>query len=434
MKLQSTYNPRKIYDFKEAVILGTPLEGGLFVPVSFPVMEKSFYDDFSSLSFKEISFCIADKIIGDEFEKSTLLSIIEKAFDFDLVLKPLYDGFNILELYHGPTLAFKDFGARFMAGILSNISKENNKETIVLAATSGDTGSAVASSLHNKEGIKVVLLYPSEKVSPIQETQLTTFGGNVVALEIKGSFDDCQRMVKEAFADNTIRVKLNLTSANSINIARLIPQSFYYHYAKSRLTGNKNKVVFSVPTGNMGNLTGGLFALKMGLEFDQIIAAVNSNKVISNYIKTGIFKAEKSIKTFSNAMDVGNPSNLERVLSLYNFEHKEIQKIIFSESFNDEQTLECMEELYSSYNYIADPHTVVGFLAARHHKTFHLKDMADYVILSTAHPSKFSDIIEKTTIPTPEAPLRLKSCLDKEKKSILLNPDYEKLKELLLSL
>ena len=432
MKLYGTKNNSRVFSFKEAVMLGIPPEGGLFVPMDLPVMDPSFFAEASKMSFPEIALELSFKVLGEEFSHTELKSIVDKAFDFDIELRSLGNDFKVLELFHGPTLAFKDVGARFMAGVLASIANESDKERMILAATSGDTGSAVASSFHNLPGIKVVLLYPSGMVSASQEKQLTTYGGNITALEVQGSFDDCQKLVKEAFADTRLKNRLGLTSANSINIARLLPQSFYYHYAASRATSKK--VVFSVPTGNMGNLTGGLIASAMGLDVCKFIAAVNSNQSIPKYLSTGQHTPMPTIPTVSNAMDVGNPSNLERVISMFGNDLGKINNIIYSESFDDKMTLEAINKVYKEHEYTMDPHTAVGYLALESYRQSRRSLNTDYIVLSTAHPAKFSDVIARANVPAPEIPQRLKNSLRKDKSAVTIKATLEVFKEMLDSL
>jgi threonine synthase len=304
MKLYSTNNKNNQVSFKEAVIKGIADDGGLYVPVSLPQMQEAFFDRIGILDLQDIAFAVSRRVLKEEIPDYELFKIIRSAFTFTAPLQPLDSDKNILELFHGPTLAFKDFGARFWLK-LSFFNQYEDKKLVILVATSGDTGSAVANGFYNVSGIDVVLLYPSGKVSKIQEQQLTTLGGNVTALEVLGSFDDCQRMVKEAFNDKELRSKVKLTSANSINFARLFPQSFYYHYAYSQLERRDRAVIFSVPSGNLGNLTAGLIAREMGLPVKKFIAALNSNDVFENYLKSGTFQPKTSVQTISNAMDVG---------------------------------------------------------------------------------------------------------------------------------
>ena len=408
-------------------------DGGLFMPETIPHLPKIFFNEIENLSFQEICFEIANPFIGDEILPGILKSIINKAIDFEAPLIKLNENINILELFHGPTLAFKDFGARFMAELISYFSKENDKNITILVATSGDTGSAAANGFFNAEGIKVNILYPSEKVSQIQEMQLTTLDGNITVLEVDGTFDDCQKLVKQAFLDIELNNSLFLSSANSINVARLLPQSFYYFYAFKQL-GEKNlPLIFSVPSGNFGNLTGGLIAWKMGLPVEKFIAAVNANDVFLNYLKTGKFKPKPSVKTISNAMDVGNPSNFYRILDIFNKEIKEVNKVIFSSSYSDSTTKEAIKEIYYEYNYLIDPHGAVGYLALKEYINKNELESFNGVILETAHPAKFIDVMEGVVNKKIDIPERLKKCLGKEKKSIKISSDFNDFKSFLLN-
>lgn len=430
MKFYSSNNKNELVDFKNAVLKGIADDGGLYLPLEIPTLSDSFFSNLNSFSFQEIALNVL-KLYVDEINENDLKKIIAKSFNFPLPNVWLDDNLYILELTHGPTLAFKDFGARFMANTLSHFVKDEKKEIIILVATSGDTGSAVANGFYNVEGIKVKLLYPSGMVSKTQEQQLTTLGGNITALEIEGTFDDCQRLVKEAFADNDLKTDIRLTSANSINIARLLPQSLYYFYSFGQIQAKNKPIVFSVPSGNLGNLTGGILAYKMGLPVDRFIAAVNANKVFPNYIKSGRFVPQPTIKTISNAMDVGNPSNFVRIASLFQNDIKNINKIIFSDSFSDEETYKAMQEVYTKYNYIIDPHGAVGYLAYKKYLTEFTNDFIS-VIIETAHPAKFASEIKKAIGIEIEMPEQLKSCLRKKKQSIKLSKDYNELKSFLL--
>lgn len=430
MKLYSTNNKNNTASFKEAVIMGIAKDGGLFMPAEFPVLSNEFFKYIGNKSFQEISFIVADNLIDGEIPEKDLQQIIEDAINFTAPIEKINDNTYVLELFHGPTLAFKDFGARFMAKTLSYFHKNENKEVTILVATSGDTGSAVANGFLNVEGIKVVLLYPSGKVSQIQEQQLTTLGSNITALEIDGVFDDCQRLVKQAFADKDLNSKMNLSSANSINIARLIPQSFYYFNAYAQLNDKSLPVVFSVPSGNFGNLTGGLFAYKMGLPVHRYIAATNSNDVFPEYLRTGVYTAKPSVKTISNAMDVGNPSNFARISDLFDNNCVEVKKVIFSQPYNDDQTKNAIKEVKTKLGYLLDPHGAVGYLA-----------LADYlkenrgayssIILETAHPAKFADILEEVLSQKVELPEKLQACMSKKKKSIKLSKEFDDFKAFL---
>jgi len=433
MKFYSTNNRNNVVPFKEAVLKGIADDGGLFMPSELPKLPESFINNIANISFKDISYTVAKNLLSDDLPDNVLSGIVNSAINFDAPVVPLDDKTGILELFHGPTLAFKDFGARFMAETMSYLNKDSSKEVVILVATSGDTGSAVANGFYKVEGIKVVLLYPGGKVSKIQEQQLTTLDENITALEVDGTFDDCQRLVKQAFPDKQITEKMTLSSANSINIARLIPQSFYYFNAYAQVCSKKKPVIISVPSGNFGNLTAGLFAKEMGLPVQQYIAAANANDVFPNYLETSVFTAKPSVKTLSNAMDVGNPSNFVRILDLYGHSHDLIKKIIFSASFTDEQTKSAMKEVYSKFNYIIDPHGAVGYLAFQ--KFINENHLTDYagVILETAHPSKFGDIVEDVIGKEIEIPEKLKLCMSKEKHSVKISKNYEDLKSFLLN-
>ncbi|NJD21086.1 MAG: threonine synthase [Melioribacter sp.] len=431
MKYFSTHNQNNFVSFREAVLNGLAQDGGLFMPEIIPSFSKSFIENLNSFSFKEIGTETAKRFIGDEIDDQKLHEIIERSLYFPAPIVNLDENTHVLELFHGPTLAFKDFGAQFMARTMEYFVKDLNKELAILVATSGDTGSAVAHGFYGVEGIKVYLLYPSGKVSSIQEKQLTTLDKNITALEIQGTFDDCQDLVKKAFTDNYLKNKLNLSSANSINIVRLIPQSFYYINAIKQLKQNKNKIVFSVPSGNLGNITAGLIAKKMGMPIDLFIAATNSNNVFTNYLSTGNFEPRKSVQTFSNAMDVGNPSNFERIRMLYEDNIEKMRNEIESLSFNDEKTIDGIKEVYSKYGYIIDPHGAVGYMALKKYLDIHKQNKIDSVIVETAHPAKFKEVVENAISKEVKIPQRLAECLNKEKKSIVLDSKFETFKDFL---
>ncbi len=434
MKFYSTNNKNNTVAFREAVLRGIADDGGLFMPAEFPKLPQSFFKNISGLSFKDISLHVAKNLLKNDLPDKALTKIIDSAINFDAPLVKLDDRISVLELFHGPTLAFKDFGARFMAEVISYLNKDEDKEIIILVATSGDTGSAVANGFLNAEGVKVVLLYPSGRVSRIQEQQLTTLDQNITALEIDGTFDDCQRLVKQAFADASLKKHATLSSANSINIARLIPQSFYYFNAYAR-TENKNLPFYvSVPSGNFGDLTGGLFAHRMGLPVNKFIAAVNANDVFPKYLETSVYEAKPSVRTLSNAMDVGNPSNFARILDLYGHNHQSITDEICSTSFSDLDTIAAMKEVYSKYNYTMDPHGAVGYLALK--KFLDKTNDIEYngIFLETAHPSKFADIVEKVLNKKIGIPDTLQACLVKKKKSVKISKEYQELKSFVLSI
>ena len=419
MKLYSTNNKSKIFTLKEAVMMGLPEDNGLFMPLEIPVLPSSFINNLSDFSFQEISYNIATSLIGDSIPKNDLKSIIDSSISFPAPIVKLNNSTHILELFHGPSLAFKDFGARFMANLMSYYN--NGEKLVILVATSGDTGGAVAAGFFNVPGIEVVILYPSGKVSPLQELQLTTFGNNISAIEIDGTFDDCQDIVKKAFLDKNLSSCINLSSANSINIARLIPQSFYYFEAFKQINNSK-PIVFSVPSGNFGNLTAGLFAKKMGLPISKFIAATNINDIVPQYLSTGKYTPKKSIRTLSNAMDVGKPSNFSRILDLYSSTWNNIKKDITAFSFNDEETKDCIKRIYSNTNYILDPHGAIGYLAFEKYAI--LNKGVNGIILETAHPSKFIEVVESVINIKVDIPERLACLTNKEMKNIKLPNDY----------
>jgi len=433
MHYYSTNNKSLKVFFREAVLKGLSEDGGLFMPASIPHLNENFIENIESRSFQEIAIEIAKGFINNEIKENDLEKIIRDAINFDAPVIRLNDNHFILELFHGPTLAFKDFAARFMARTFSYFNKDNDKELIILVATSGDTGSAVANGFYETKGIKVIILYPSGKISEIQEKQLTTLGKNITALEIAGTFDDCQKLVKSAFVDKDINEKLRLSSANSINIARLIPQSFYYLNAFKQVKKFGKKIIFCVPSGNFGNLTAGLFAKEMGLNIEHFIAAVNSNKVFAEYLKTGRLDPKPPIRTLSNAMDVGNPSNFSRIVDLYGNDLEHVQKIIFSKSYNDGQTISGIKEVYEKYNYVIDPHGAVGYLASKDYLERYGKDNL-IITFETAHPSKFMDIVNSALGIEIDIPERLKECLKREKKSVHLPDKYKEVKDYLLSI
>ena len=429
MKLYSTKNPTKFVSLKEAVFKGLPEDNGLYMPENIPQLSPDFIKNLINHSFQSIAFEVAKTMIGDAIPEKDLKNIVESSIDFPAPVVRLDDTTHILELFHGPSLAFKDFGARFMSQLMSYFNRNDNQELVILVATSGDTGGAVAAGFYEALGIKIVILYPSGKVSMLQEKQLTTLGKNIAALEVEGTFDDCQALVKQAFLDDTLTSKIRLSSANSINIARLIPQSFYYFEAYKQLDTMGKPVVFSVPSGNFGNLTAGLFAKKMGLPIHKFIAATNANDVVPQYLKTGEYKPTPSVRTLSNAMDVGNPSNFARMLDIYGSTWNNMTKEIKGYTFNDEATKEGVKEVFKKYNYIIDPHGAVGYLAL---KKYQKENNVVGVVLETAHPTKFLDDMEsilEQKIPIPE---RLASLADKEKIATKIGTDFQPFKDWLI--
>lgn len=434
MKLYSTKHISPDVELKEAVLKGLPADNGLYMPYQINPLPQKFWDNLDSYTFTEMAFHIAQHLIGEDVPASEMNKIIQSAYDFDAPLVEVGD-YYILELFDGPTLAFKDFGARFMGRLMGYFLRNNNKEVNILVATSGDTGSAVAHGFLNVEGIKVTILYPKGKVSDIQEKQFTTLGNNITALEIDGTFDDCQWLVKQAFLDKELNEALTLSSANSINIARLIPQSFYYVYAYKQLRDKKLPLYFSVPSGNFGNLTAGLFAKKMGLPIEKMIASTNANDVFTRYYQTGDFSPKKSVQTLSNAMDVGNPSNFTRMMDLYQNELSKVQSEIAAFSFDDEQTKECIQGVYQDFNYLMCPHTAVGYLGM---DQFVLENdlnplFINAVVLSTAHPVKFGEVVEPLIGKKVEIPERLQNIINGKKQSIPMSTDFVGFKSWLLS-
>ena len=427
MKYITTRNKEKEYSFSEAVIKGLAEDGGLFFPKSIPKLPKEFFDTIEEKSFTQIAHEVSGIFI-DDIPSSKLNSIIDEAINFPAPVIKLSDDISILELFHGNTLAFKDFGARFLAGVLSFYLKSENKKCTILVATSGDTGSAVASGFFNKENIDVVILYPSGKVSNIQEQQLSTFGNNIFAFEVNGTFDDCQRLVKAAFLDKELNQDHFLTSANSINIGRLIPQSFYYFNAWKQAKNYNSNIIFTVPSGNLGNLTSGLIAKQMGLPVSYFVSALNRNDVFKKYLDTGEFTPVPSSRTISNAMDVGNPSNLERIRFMFDDNIAQMKNIIHAYSFDDNETKIAIRQTYSQYNYILDPHGAVGYLAAKKDKSF-VANNAHYIVLETAHPTKFSEESEQSVSSKIIIPPRLEEYLHKQKNSIKISKDYEDFKK-----
>ncbi len=432
MNYCSTNNKGVSSTFREAVIKGIADDGGLFIPSFIPKLPTLFFDSIEKYSLQEIALEVAKNFIENEIPNNEIKRIVDKSISFDSPLFKISENISILELFYGPTLAFKDFGARFMANVLSYLVNDENQQVTILVATSGDTGSAVANGFYRVEGINVIILYPSKKISEIQEKQLTTFGENITALEIDGTFDDCQRLVKTAFVDKDITREMKLSSANSINIARLIPQTFYYFKSFADLKYKKRKIVFSVPSGNLGNLTAGLIAKKMGLPVHKFIAASNINDIFPKYLNSSNFEPKTSIKTISNAMDVGNPSNFARIISLYNNDYQKIHKEIYGDSFTDEETILSIQELYSKNKYIIDPHGAIGYLALLNYLKLSIDKDIDGVVLETAHPSKFYDVVNSAININIEIPESVKMIMQKEKKSIPISSNYSEFKELLL--
>lgn len=430
MKFYSTNNRSHKVDLREAVTQGLAPDNGLYMPEHIPALPDQFIKALDRYSFSEIAFNVAVNLLGESIPENELKAIVEHTIQFDAPLVEIEQDVYALELFHGPTLAFKDFGARFMSRMLSYFASQQAKEIVILVATSGDTGSAVANGFLGVEGTRVVVLYPSGKVSEIQEKQFTTLGQNIQALEIEGTFDDCQRLVKQAFLDDTLRRHCFLTSANSINIARLIPQSFYYFRAFAQLKNNKKHVVVSVPSGNFGNLTAGLLAKRMGLPIHTFLAATNVNDIVPEYLKTKIFTPRDSTQTISNAMDVGNPSNFARMMELFDQDYEALAHEIKGYRYTDAQTREAMQHVYKQKGYVMDPHGAIGYLAL---KEYQEKESVTGIFLETAHPAKFKSVVDETLgqeIPIPEP---LQKFLNQRKQVVAMQNDFATFKEYLIN-
>ena len=394
MQLYSTNNKALRVSFKEAVFNSMPQDKGLYMPVQIPRLDQDFIDHIEQYSLPEIAYQIASTLLKDEIPEKDLRALIEDAVNFDAPLVKLDAQTFVLELFHGPSLAFKDFGARFMSRVMANFLKDGEQLLDVLVATSGDTGGAVALGFLGVPNTRVTILFPKGKVSEVQRLQLTTNGENIRAIAVNGTFDDCQSLVKQAFADEELNSKFRLTSANSINIARLIPQTFYYFNAYAQLKRQGFKaVVFSVPSGNFGNIGAGLLAHKMGLPVQQFIAATNANDTVPRFLETGVYETKPSVQTHSNAMDVGAPSNWVRIMDLFNEDQVAIRKIVKAYVFSDEETLMGITEIYDKFNYVACPHTAIAYLAANAFAAGNPSSATANVFLSTAHACKFPDFL-----------------------------------------
>ncbi|CAI9672705.1 MULTISPECIES: threonine synthase [Elizabethkingia] len=423
MKYYSTRGKHSV-NIQQAVLNGLADDGGLYMPAYIPQLPASFFENIENKSLPEIGFEVAKLFLEDSVPDAVLKQMIDEVLNFDIPVVPIHHNIYSLELFHGPTLAFKDVGARFMARLMSYFAE--GKPMKVIAATSGDTGSAVAAGFYNVPGINVYILYPKGKVSPLQEKQLTTWGGNIKALEIEGTFDDCQALAKELLADEELQ-QHQVTSANSINIARLIPQSFYYFWAYAQLKKENKKIVFSVPSGNFGNLTAGLLAYKMGLPVNRFIASTNINNVVPQYLKTGTYEAKASLSTVSNAMDVGNPSNFERMKDLFQEDVTKFREIISGYYFIDEETKATVQEVYKESGYLLDPHGAVAYLGLVQYQKEQQQDF-NGVLLETAHPAKFIETVEESILEKIEVPEKLSAFGKKEKVATLFPVDFQLIK------
>ncbi len=429
MKFYSLNHPVPETSFKEAVIAGIAPDKGLYFPESITPLPSDFFDSIEKLSNLEIAFEAIRQFVSEDIPDDVLKEILKNTLDFDFPVVEIEENVATLELFHGPTMAFKDVGARFMANCLGYFSQGENEEVTVLVATSGDTGGAVANGFLGVDGVNVVILYPSGKVSDIQEKQLTTLGQNIVAMEVDGTFDDCQRMVKTAFLDGEITDHRKLTSANSINVARWLPQLFYFLFAYKQAKSKGKEIVFSVPSGNFGNICAGTVAQKLGMPVKHFVASTNVNDVVPKFMQKGIYNPVPSIATISNAMDVGDPSNFVRIRHLYQDDLSTLQENLSSFSFSDEATRTAMKTVYSQTGYVMDPHGAVGYLGLKEYQKN--KPNTYGIFLETAHPVKFLDVVEETLGLSPEIPAQIQKVIDKEKHSIKIKT-YEDLKSYLL--
>ncbi len=436
MKYYSTNKQAPIANLSKAVVKGLAEDRGLYMPERINKLPKEFFDNIEKLSFQEIAYRVADAFFGEDVEAEALKKIVYDTLAFDCPVVKVSDNIYSLELFHGPTLAFKDVGARFMARMLQYIASretaDNSKTVNVLVATSGDTGSAVANGFLGVEGIHVYVLYPKGKVSKIQESQFTTLGKNITAIEIDGVFDDCQALVKNAFMDEELNKHMKLTSANSINVARFLPQAFYYFnaYARMKEQGLADNLVICVPSGNFGNITAALFGHSMGLPIKRFIAANNANDIFYKYLKSGKYEPKPSIQTLANAMDVGDPSNFARILDLYGNSHERITSLISGATYSDERISETMQECYKSSGYILDPHGACGYQALKEL----LKPGETGVFCETAHPAKFKEKVDEILNTNIEIPERLAAFMRGTKLSIPMSKDFKTFKKFLMKL
>lgn len=429
MKFYSTKNKDHLVDLATAVLKSLPPDNGLYMPVTIPRFDDEFIQSLEQKSFVDIAYAIAYPYLSENFSGSEILDITETAINFPAPVESLSERIHLLELFHGPSLAFKDFGARFMAAVMGHLVKNEDRQLTILVATSGDTGGAVASGFLGVDNVEVIILYPKGKVSPLQEKQLTTLGQNIQSLEVDGSFDDCQALVKQAFLDSEVNNQYLLSSANSINISRLIPQSFYYFEAYKQLKDKNIPVNFCIPSGNFGNLTAGILAKRMGLPINHLIAATNANDIVPRYLKNGEYLPRLSVATISNAMDVGNPSNFRRMEDLFAYEWHSMKTDIVGYSYTDEQTRQAVVEVKENHNYIIDPHGAVAYLGAQEYLKEHPNEQV--IALETAHPAKFLPVINPL-LGEIKIPDRLAELKDKVKVATEISTDYDAFKSWLL--
>ncbi len=428
MKLYSTKNHQSSVDFETAVFHSLPADKGLYMPTVLPQLDKAVIANWDKKSLPEIAFDMAYALLKEDISVKELKAIIDEAINFEAPLIQMDKDVFILELFHGPSLAFKDFGGRFMSRMMAYFLKREQKEIKILVATSGDTGGAVALGFLNVPGIKVTILYPRGKVSPIQELQLTTNGNNIEAIAIDGTFDNCQALVKRAFHDEELNEQLNLTSANSINISRLIPQMFYYANTYAKLKDQFDDLIFVTPSGNFGNIAAGMMAWRMGLPVSRFIAATNSNDIVPEFLETGIYNSRPSVQTLANAMDVGDPSNFVRILDMFDHDLEKLKEMLTAYSYHDEEIKSAIDYVYKEKSYVVCPHTATGFLAVTSDKFRHPNlPKTAYVILATAHPCKFPDVFEELGIAIDE-PGQVKELYQKEKISLEMKNSFEDFK------
>lgn len=432
MQFYSTNNKSARVPFREAVFNSMPADKGLYMPEVIPQLDAYFLQNIQQYTLQEIAFEVVKNLIGEDIPAGDLRSIIDDSVNFEAPIRPLNAGMAVLELFHGPSLAFKDFGARFMSRVMAFFSNSEDKALDVLVATSGDTGGAVALGFLGVAGTRVTILYPKGKVSPVQEQQLTTNGRNIRVIEVDGTFDDCQALVKKAFNDVELNARFRLTSANSINIARLIPQTFYYFHAYAQLLSQGiSEVVFSVPSGNFGNIGAGLLAYKMGLPVRRFIAATNANDVVPRFLKSGRYEPYPSVQTMANAMDVGSPSNWVRIMDLFGGDLNRLKQTVVAFSCNDAETQEAMQTVFDRYHYVACPHTAIAWLAAEAYRKHHPGAYAT-VFLSTAHPCKFPEVFPPEIAKQISIPAQVKALKGRIKETTELPTDFESFKDYLL--
>lgn len=432
MKYYSLNKQSPSVSFREATILGQAPDKGLYFPETIPQVDKDLIENIAHISNEEIAFRVIKPYIGSEISEDVLQRIVSETVNFSIPLVPINENIYSLELFHGPTLAFKDVGARFMSRCLAQFVKGIDKKVTVLVATSGDTGGAVANGFYNVDGIEVVILYPSGKVSSVQEKQLTTLGKNIHALEVNGTFDDCQQLVKQAFTDSPLNKKLFLTSANSINVARWLPQQFYYFFAYKQWKEKGAPPIICVPSGNFGNICAGILAHISGLPVQHFIAACNSNDVVPQFMQTQNYLPQKAVATISNAMDVGNPSNFIRILELFQHQFPQLNEKLSAFSITDEETKATMKKVYQQFNYILDPHGAVGYCALEHYLQQHT--YAKGMILETAHPVKFYDVVEPVLNRKVELPEAIQSIINKPKEAKRMEVNYVEFVKVLMNI